>query len=1141
MFTRRQIFCSSIFFSFFNLSLAQKPRLMVPIGHVGGVSSASFSPDGKYVLTSSFDKEAKVWNAASGRRVLDIKGHETQVNCASYSPDGKYIATASEDNTAKVWNAATGKLVADLRGHINYVYQATFSPDGKYILTCASRSSLARVWNALTGKVVVTLNHANSRGPSYQLYGAAFSPDGKYIVTASEEGTAKVWNTVSGKLLITLGDQTSKNWHAEFSPACPDDPSGGRFIVTMGSTTAKLWNSKNGKLIMQFSGHSGEIASVVFSPNGKLLLTASHDSTARIWNTITGKLLLQLSGHTNTVNSAVFSHDGKYIVTASNDHTAKVWDTDSGKLLKDLKGHLGEVITASFSNDGKFILTASNDGTARVWNAVNGLLLSTMEGHTREVKTVSFSPDGKYMVTATDEGKAKLWNALTGQIITTLQGHTSEITQVQFSPDGKTFVTSSYDSTARVWNTADGKLVTILHEDSCDIRAASFSPDGKYIISSLSETTAAIWDAVTGRHLATLKGLKSGLFSASFSPVCQTDSSGGKYILTAGPDSVIIRDAATDGYVNSLKGEVGYVSGAWYSPDGKYILTAASNLNSVKVWNAQTGQKLKTDLEDSTIYTSNLSFSPDGKYVIIIPEYGSIANVFYTDSWKLKRQIILSEKKISGIDFANKHITGIYNSEVGIYDLNSNKKLYTVIALDSTDYIVLLPSGYYQSTINASKLLHYVTKDLKVISFEQLDVKYNRPDLVLEAIGNPDTNLISTYRNAYYKRIKKLGIDTSSFRDGYSVPEADFADREKIPLEQKNEMLSLRIKGRDNTYPLDRFNVWINEVPVFGQRGISLRASNANNVDKIINIKLSQGVNRIETSVTNVNGTESYRMPLVVNYSPSVMQKETIYFIGIGIDRFANADYNLNYSTKDIRDLSAKLKEKFADKLVIDTLFNENVTAGKIKALKQRLQQTTVNDKVIISYSGHGLLSKDYDYYLSTYSVNFKKPEENGLAYDELESLLDSIPARKKLMLIDACNSGEVDKEAFQQVVINKAALDSNNIVSKGVIVTSTGDGSKKLGLKNSFELMQNIFVNVGKSTGATIISAAAGTEFALEKGDLKNGVFTYCVMEAMNKYPTMKISELKKIVGARVVELTKGMQKPTSRNEAVAVDWNVW
>ena len=251
-------------------------------------------------------------------------------------------------------------------------------------------------------------------------------------------------------------------------------------------------------------------------------------------------------------------------------------------------------------------------------------------------------------------------------------------------------------------------------------------------------------------------------------------------------------------------------------------------------------------------------------------------------------------------------------------------------------------------------------------------------------------------------------------------------------------------------------------------------------------------------------------MPLQVNYTAAEKQKEMTRFIGIGIDKFSDSQYNLQYSSKDIRDLAKKLKEKYKDDIIIDTLFNENVTVSNIKALKQKLQQTSVNDKVIISYSGHGMLSKEYDYYLSTYAVNFQKPEENGLAYDELENLLDSIPARKKLMLIDACHSGEVDKD--ERMAMQKMA-DSLGL-TKGIILD--GDSTtqtQQLGLKNSFELMQSLFVNVGKSTGATIISAAAGNQFALERGDLKNGVFTYSILEAMEKNSTMKISELKKIV----------------------------
>ncbi|MBC7507567.1 MAG: hypothetical protein H7320_02280 [Ferruginibacter sp.] len=86
------------------------------------------------------------------------------------------------------------------------------------------------------------------------------------------------------------------------------------------------------------------------------------------------------------------------------------------------------------------------------------------------------------------------------------------------------------------------------------------------------------------------------------------------------------------------------------------------------------------------------------------------------------------------------------------------------------------------------------------------------------------------------------------------------------------------------------------------------------------------------------------------------------------------------------------------------------------------------------------------------------------------------------------------------------------------------------------------LIVNVGKSTGVSILSSAAGIELAPEGIDnLPNGVFTYCIREAMNKYPSIKISELKKIVGERVVELSKGLQKPISRNETIGVDCNIW
>jgi hypothetical protein len=274
-----------------------------------------------------------------------------------------------------------------------------------------------------------------------------------------------------------------------------------------------------------------------------------------------------------------------------------------------------------------------------------------------------------------------------------------------------------------------------------------------------------------------------------------------------------------------------------------------------------------------------------------------------------------------------------------------------------------------------------------------------------------------------------------------------------------------------------------------------------------------------------------------VRYKAPKPKKPKLYFIGIGIDKFRDSKYNLNWSVKDIRDLAVSFKKKYGARCFIDTLFNQRVILKNITRLKEYLANTTVDDKVILAYSGHGLLSNSLDYFLSTYNVNFQKPEKDGLPYESLESLLDSIPARRKLMLLDACHSGEVDKEEIAKMVQIQNGLDSTR---KGTILF-TDSTNRKIGMKGSVELMNELFANVSRSTGATIISAASATQFALERGDLQNGVFTYCIRKLMKLKKTVTISELKKYVNENVALLTKGLQSPTSRNENLVMDWNVW
>lgn len=1141
-------------------SYSQSPRLVIPVGHNHDVLTGQYSPDGKKVLTSSVDNSAIIWEANSGRLLATLK-HDQILSSASYNKDGKKIVTTSLDSTTKIWEASTGRLLINVKGD-GPIGGASFDAAGsRIVLMYYSR---AEIRDAATGNLL-----ASMIGHSSTLTSAKFSPDGSRLITSSTDSSARLWEVNSGKLLLNLGPHNGYVYAADFSP------DGKKIVTVSDDRVVRIWDAISGQLLFRLAGHTASVISMAFSPDGKQIVTGSTDGMVIIWDLFKGSLLKGLSGHKSAVTFLTFSPDGKKIASASKDATAIIWDVITGKLLATLAGNYSFVNSSVFSPDSKNVLTTTY-GLARIWEASTGKLLHDLKGHGVMYYSVKLSSDGTRVMTRSQFDPPGIWDATKGQLLFRLKGHQGLVHEAGFSRDGKLIFTTSSDSTARIWDAKNGELKHILKGSKEEVLSAEFSPDSKRIATVSRDSSVALWDAVTSALLFQLKGFDHIAFnpdghSAAFSSpnlnIQVFDLTNGNLIsefatslngqgqLKFSPDgSKLITlsnfydtiprvwEVATGKLLYELKGHINSFFNAGintmaFSFDGTKLVTASRD-STAKIWDLYSG-RLLADLDSKTGTVTTASFAPDGKTVLTAYSDGHI-KIWDTRKGTLQKDLKAHEFDVYGAEFSRdgKRIyTASWDNTCKIFDATTGKLIYTYLVVNDHDYFGHLPSGYYRGSPGASKLIHYVTPDLKAISFEQLDVKFNRPDKILEALGDPDTTLIKGYKKAWEKRIKKLGVDTMAFRDGYSVPVAEFINRETIDFEQRKGSLTLNISGKDSLFTIDRFNIWVNEVPVFGQRGMSIRSRHTNIWDTTISISLSQGQNIIETSIFNSNGTESYRIPLVLNYTPLLKEKVVTHFIGIGLDHYARKQYDLQYSCKDIRDLARNLKKKYGNSIVIDTLFNESVSVSNIRSLKQRLSRTNINDKVILAYSGHGLLSREFDYYLSTYNISFEKPEEYGLPYEALEDLLDSIPARNKLMLIDACHSGEVDKEEL--VRIRKSSGPAG--LTKGAEPVAYTEGDPHLGLVNSFELMQNIFVNVGRGTGATIISAAAGTQFALERDDLKNGVFTYCILEAMKNNKTLKVSELKNIVGQRVVELTNGMQKPTSRNENIAVDWEVW
>jgi WD40 repeat protein/serine/threonine protein kinase len=585
--------------------------------HSKAVLGVAFSPDGKQIITGSWDGTARIWDIASGEQLLSLDprdSHDTGLNAVAFSPDGSRVITGSMDPAAKVWDSISGKPLLALKGGHNAPYAITavaFSPKGDRIVT-GSSDNTARVWDASTGKPLVTLvGHTNL------IRSVAFSPDGNRVATGCGHAwddvgdcTARIWDATNGSLLFNLTGHTGSVHAVTFSPE-------GNWLLT-GSWdgTTRIWDASNGQqLRIMNATPSGPILAAAFSPNGEQVITGSQDQTATLWEVATGQPLHTYKGHAASIVSVAFSPDGRKIATASGDwmpsaeHTAKIWDAQSDQEVLTLRGH-SQINAIACSPDGQHFVTAESDGIARVWEASRGKELFPLQGHNGVVQSAAFSPDGKKIVTASYDKTAKVWDAVSGNLLLTLAGHSDNVMTAVFSSDGQRIVTGSWDDTAKLWEATTGNLLHTFDGHIWKIWSAAISPDGQKIAAAgNTPTIGKVWDVATGKELFTLKGHNELLFCVAFSP-------DGRRIITGGSDRTAkVWDATTGLELFTLNGHRGEVSSVGFSSDGKRIVTTGSSDRTAKIWDTASGQELLT-LKGHSDSIHSAVFSPDCRKVI---------------------------------------------------------------------------------------------------------------------------------------------------------------------------------------------------------------------------------------------------------------------------------------------------------------------------------------------------------------------------------------------------------------------------------------------------------------------------------------------------------------------------------------------
>ena len=315
-------------------------------GHQDYIYDADFSPDGRFIVSASWDRTLKLWSVQTGAELHTLTGHHYRVVDVDFSPDGRFIVSASEDDTVKLWNAHTGSLLRSLTGHTNTVTSVLFSPKGNFVASTDGKHVL-RLWDVATGKVLHTFAGGDPDSYLIGIENIAFSLDEHTLFAygSFEEGYLKAWNVITGvsRYSPTLNNYDVNGFYEEeglvFSP---DKQLIAAQLVLESSLsgTLKLLSTQTGEELLTIFTELASTETLAFSPNGQVIVSSGFDNelgsyVLKLWDVKTGQQLLTIDvgGADRRYGvSMVFSPDGRYLYTnrdifEDKENIIKVWDT----------------------------------------------------------------------------------------------------------------------------------------------------------------------------------------------------------------------------------------------------------------------------------------------------------------------------------------------------------------------------------------------------------------------------------------------------------------------------------------------------------------------------------------------------------------------------------------------------------------------------------------------------------------------------------------------------------------------------------------------------------------------------------------------------------------------------------------------
>lgn len=1135
----------------------------------GIITILTYSPDGNLIASGSEKENSiKIWDVNSGKIIGKLEGHEDATTALQFSQDGKSLVSSANDKKVILWSLITWEILDSIsisspvaaftvdpasglfysgneEGEVHEWSPENFrSPQQLYkhaqAVNAIDLHKNHIVTGALSGKIIVFDKGNRTKLAEEKIHlgaieGIDFYNDGHGLITAGTNGKIHLWD------INDLSD--SKHFSASTLAISAYDANvpKNKFVTVSNSNVIKVWNLE-GELLHEFKsvfGNEGDkqpVKAIKISPDGSTMAssgfqkspsrkTKENKNVIRIWDLKRGALYKSLEGSVNPIYTFDFHPSENRLVTLGDDNTLTFWDFSLAEKYGELKLEEPKRELASFRKPG----TVENDGIDRgdidkgrkfksmIEKASKGDFSGVRDEAKDRTKTVGvgfakrmfkersivkYSQKGTYLITKLQKDEIRLYTFNEGkpEYDQALYSYQLSINQLLTSPDEKYLaVLGAGDSAVSIVNLETKKFVTKLSTPApkdnfkfiYEANSLAFSPDGSMLA------------------------------------VCF--NTGKTFVFNTSSWSLIFQ--------NILPDNLGYVESPFvnFSKDGKYMVV--KSMLGLKKYDTQTFNIFASEPLKVDGYSAPMDKPQD--YAITIKEnHIYFENLF---SGAVKKSIRVAPNQITHISINPEGLVGITfkSGQFRLLDPTSGEEEVLLVA-EGDNYIFKTSENFYKVSKEGYDLVTFRIGN-QAFPFEQFDAIFNRPDLVLKKMGCEDEALMSLYEKAYLKRIKKLGLQPTTNISLTDIPTTKVKNAGEIPAITEENSIAVNLNFADQK-ALKTYNIWVNNVPLHGKKGKSIKGTNQ---EISAEVPLIHGLNKIQIACRNESGYESLIQTFYVE-KEGPKPDRNLYLVTIGTSNYKDTRYNLTYPVKDAKDLVELMETNTAGmygEIKTKQLFDSDVTSENIEGLRSFLNESKPNDVVIVFVAGHGVLDANFDYYFGTYNIDFSNPSEKGLAYDKLEHILDGIKANKKILIMDTCHSGEVDKEDvfFSE---DEEEEKTGDIAFRAVGAAVKEDQSKATPSRLAGEL----FNDLRKGTGATVISSAGGVEFAMESDEWKNGLFTYCMLNGLKNRTadldgdgTIMLLELQAYVVDKVRALSHGRQVPNSRIQNIELDFPIW